>query len=202
MQLNEQFLLSPAAPQFMLFELGALDRKFPTLEDARVLRDLLINYALAGTDGRFLLLKAKSTEPPRLTLLREGSFRPGQTIDLGGQDDAGLWLEIELRPSLTGRVRQFLYRPPTVRLAAWGDDRHLLLRRRAPPSMLAAGFLVSPLLVRTEDVLNLYTTNTVPRPAACSVELLPGEERLWQEDIHFRLSRIENLNASSDKKQY
>jgi len=176
----------------VLFALGATDRKFPTLEDAWLLRHLLINYAPVIPEERFLLLKAKSCDPPRLTLAAEGGGALTERIDLSAGGTGPLWLEIDLHPTWLGRLRQFLYRPPTVRLAAWGADGKLLLRRRAPLSMLAAGFLISPLLTGNADVMKVYRGEEVRRPAACSIELLKGEEYLWQESVHFRLYRIEN----------
>jgi len=146
-----------------------------------------------GAEGRFLLLKAKSSEAPRLTLLREASTTAGQPIDLGDYGDADLWLELTLEPSWTGRLRQFFYRPPIVRVSAWRQPgKKLLVRNRAPASMLAAGFLASPLLLSNEDVLELYTSGPVKRPGAYSVELVPGEEHFWRRDIHLRIYRIEN----------
>jgi hypothetical protein len=237
MRLNEQSYLSPAAPEYVMFGLAPIDRKFPPLEDAMVLRDLLINYEPVAAEGGFLLLRAKSADAPRLTLLREGTVRPGERIDLRAFGDADLWLELDLGQTLSGRLRQFFYRPPTVRLAAWRlsqdpdqggrassraqtsaeateiTDREdarppeqavtgrspwpepangLLYRRRAPAAMLAAGFVASPLLLRNEDVLGLYDGNPVSRPAAYSVELLPGEAHFWQPDMRFRVYRIEN----------
>ena len=50
--LNEQFYLSPAAPEYVLFALGAIDRRLPPLADAMVLRHLLINFEpVAGEAG-------------------------------------------------------------------------------------------------------------------------------------------------------
>jgi hypothetical protein len=191
MCLNEQFYLSPEAPEYVLFEFLSLDRKLPALEDAWTLRTLLSNYQPVGAEGRFLVLKAKSSAPPRLTLLHDGTVSAGQAIDLRGYGEPDLWLEVDLEPSWRGWLRQFFYRPPVVRVAAWAEGK-LLVRNRAPASMLAAGFLASPLLLRNQDVLDLYTSRPVKRPAAYSVELLPGEEHFWRPNIYFRLYRIEN----------
>ncbi len=82
MRLNEQFYLSEQAPEFVIFALLPIDRKFPSLENAMVLRDLLTNYEPAGDESGFLLLRRKSSQPPQLTLLREGTVRLGERIDL------------------------------------------------------------------------------------------------------------------------
>jgi hypothetical protein len=191
MRLNEQFYLSKAAPEYVMFTLGGIDRRFAPLEDALALRTLLMNYAPADSEGGFLLLKSKSSTPPRLTLLGEGAVQPGTPIDLRAFASTNLWLEIALEPSLRGRLRQFFYRPPTVRLAAWSEPgKGLLTRRRAPAAMLAAGFFASPLLLRNDDVLKFYSGQPLPRPGAYSVELLPGEEHFWQRDVRFRVLEV------------
>jgi hypothetical protein len=193
MQLNEQFYLSPAAPEYVLFQLFALDRKFAPLEDALLLRTLLANYQPIATEDRFVLLKRFAAKPPVIPLVREGTVRPGQAIDLREFGDTDLWLEISLEPTLLGRLRQVFYRPPTVRLAAWREPGgKLMVRNRAPAQMLAAGFLASPLLLNNQDVLNLYASRAIARPGACSVELLPGEQRYWRESARYRIYKVQS----------
>jgi hypothetical protein len=197
MRLNEQFYLSEAAPEYVIFTLGGIDRRFAPLQDALVLRDLLINYAPADAERGFLLLKFKSSASPRLRLLCEGTAHPGSPIDLRGFPNTNLWLEIGLEPTLLGRSRQFFYRPSTVRLAAWREPgKGLLIRRRSPAAMLSAGFFASPLLLSDDDVLKCYSGDALPRPGAYSVELLPGEKRFWQNTIRFRVSEISPAKGS------
>ena len=156
-----------------------------------VLRNLLMNYEPVGAEGEFLLLKTKSSVVPRLKLLREGAVRPGERIDLKGLGGANLWLEIRLQPTWLGRLRQVLYRPPPVRLAAWCErPKGLLARRRAPAAMLAAGFVASPLLLSNGDLLGCYSGKFPPQPNAYSVELLPGDGRFWQEAVPFSVFQI------------
>ena len=177
----------------MLFQLYALDRKFPPLEDAWVLRTLLANYQPLATEGGFVLLKRVAAKPPVVVLVREETVRPGQAIDLRELGDTDLWLEITLEPSLLGRLRQLIYRPPTVRLAAWREPGgKLMVRNRAPAQMLAAGFLASPLLLNNQDVLNLYASRAIARPGACAVELLPGEQRYWQDAVRYRIYKVQS----------
>jgi hypothetical protein len=191
MRLNERFYLSGAAPEYVMFSLGPIDHRFPPLEDAMVLRHLLLNYGPAGTEGEFLLLKSKSSHAPRLKLLGQGAVRAGERIDLRGYVGAKLWLEIDLKPTLLGWLRQTFYQPPTVRLAAWREGATgPLITRRAPAAMLRAGFLASPLLLSNQDLLGCYTGKPPPRPGAYSVELLPGGERFWQGAVGFRVYQI------------
>jgi hypothetical protein len=191
MRLNEQFYLSSAAPEYVMFSLGPIDRKFPPLEDAMVLRDLLMNYEPVSAEGEFVLLKSKATHAPGLKLLGQGTVRPGERIDLRGYSGADFWLEIDLEPTLLGWLRQVLYQPSTVRLSAWREEpKRPPIRRRAPAVMMQAGFVASPLLLSNEDLLGCYTGKPPPRPGAYSVELLPGNERFWQEKVGFKVYEI------------
>jgi hypothetical protein len=195
MRLNEQFYLSEKAPEYVMFALAPVDRKFPPLEDARVLRHLLANYEPAGTEGGFLLLKQESSYSPQLTLLREGVAQRGERIDLRGGGGAELWLEIGMKPTLLGRLRQFFLRPAPVRLAAWRQGaKGLLAQRRAPAAMLAAGFVASPLLLRNSDVMDFYAGKDPTRPDSYSVELQPEDRRFWQDTVHFRIYQIARSN--------
>lgn len=193
MKLNEDFYRSPAAPEYVLFQLVAMDGKLPVLEDAWLLRHLLINYTPVASEGRFTLLRAKSAEAPRLKLLHAGAVEVGQQIDLRPYGDRDLWLEIELNPTFGGRVRQFFSRPAIVKLATWREaGGNWTSRHRAPPSMLAAGFIASPRLLQDPEVLNLHAGTNLVRPAAYSLELPAGTERFWQRSVPYRVYQIEN----------
>jgi hypothetical protein len=193
MQFNQDFYLSKDAPEYVMFQFWPIDRKFSPLEDARVLRHLLINYNFVAAHSDLLLLKSKSAQGPRLSLLHEGTVARGQPIDLRPYGDTNLWMEVDLKPSWLGSLRQFFYQPPTVRIAAWADPTHnLICRQRAPSPMLSAGFIASPLLRQNQDVVDLYAGKSLKRPAAYTVDLLPAQECYWQEAIRYRIYRIEN----------
>jgi hypothetical protein len=195
MEWNQAFYRSETAPEFVIFRLLGMDRKLPTLEDALVLRDLLINYELVASEAPFLLLQAKPREPPKLKLLKEATISPGELLKLSGFGTTNLWLELELKPTLLGRTREFLYQPAKSRLVvSWSASGKESTRRfRAPAPMLAAGFLLSPLLLNTDDIRALYEGVEPNRPTACSIEFNPGDEKFWQRTVRFRVYAIENI---------
>jgi hypothetical protein len=139
-----------------------------------------------------LLLKQKSPTPTSLTLLREGEAKVGEPISLAEFGSTNLWLELDLKPTLLGRLRKVLYRPSTVRLAALKNlEGKLLLRHRAPPVMMAAGFVASPLISRNEDLVDFYKGDEVARPAGYSVHVLEGDECFWQPTLRYRIYKME-----------
>jgi hypothetical protein len=107
---------SDARPPYVLVRLGAIDDRFPPLEDSVVFRDLLLNYGLAGVEGLFLLLQNERGSVPRMTMVKEGIARPGEAIDVSQFADTNLWLQINLERKLAGQLREFLYQPSDTRL--------------------------------------------------------------------------------------
>jgi len=192
MQLNEQSFQSQQTPEYLLFRPDPSIHKFPPLEDALLLRYLLMNCQFVDTEDDFLLLKVQSRTAPRLTLLREGTAHSGEKIGLTDFGDANLWMEISLEPSLRGRLTDFFYHLSGVRLAPWTSSTPPALSFRAPPSMLSSGFIASPLILTNQNVASIYKSEPVIRPAAYSVEVNRAAQPLWKPPIHFRIYRIEN----------
>lgn len=201
MSLNEQFYYSPKAPEYVLFTLNPIDERFPPLEDAFLFRDLLMNYRPVDAEGPFLLLQAKPSVAPKLTLLREGTLGQGDVIGLKEYGNSQLWLEITLDPNLLGYAARFLYRPPEVTLAVWCETPTVRVARfHAPAPMLAAGFLASPLPLDNGDFMDLYTGKPITRPSAYSIELSPAAQHFWSDAIHFRLYQLENQLGNSSSR--
>ena len=93
-ELNDRFYQSPRAPDWVLFELGSIDGRYPGLEDSLALRTILHDYRTAGTDRQFLVLQRERREPVRLELLVSGTIRVGERIDVAAHRPRDLWLEI------------------------------------------------------------------------------------------------------------
>jgi len=191
MQLNNRAFASNTAPEFVLFNFDAIDGRFPPLEDAHVLRTLLTDYTLVGGEGPFLLLKHQPVPQPQMTLLKEALARADEPINLSEYGDDDLWMEISLTPSIKGKLRETFYKPPEVYLGVWGQSSARAINLRAPFKMLGAGFVASPVMLRTQDVADLYTGAAIHRPGGYMIRLQPGTEDLWLNEISYRLYRID-----------
>jgi hypothetical protein len=198
MELNQRFYLSQGVPDYVLFHLAPIDHKFPPLEDAFLLRHLLINYEPMESEQQFVLLKKKSANVPKLMQLGEGTANLGERIELKGYGEANLWIEIEARPNWRGLIREMVSKPSKLRLAAWGKKPgERLVRSWAPAPMLSAGFVASPLLLKNADLINAASGRDVVRPDAYSLESDPGGANEWLRAIHYRVYRIESEISGS-----
>jgi hypothetical protein len=190
--LNEQFYLSQNAPKYVLFRLNAADRKFPPLEDSHFLRHLLLNFSSSGAEAPFLLLESRTSDRAKLKLLRQGTAGLNERVHLPENKEGCIWLEVSIEPNWRGRLIQLFYKPGKTRIAFWAPDMKKALNRSgAPAPMLAAGFIASPLLLKTQDVRDFFDGASMIRPAAFSIELSPEFQRYWKPTFLFRIYSVE-----------
>lgn len=190
---NDRFYYEEGAPEFVLFTFDQIDNRFPPLADSRLLVTLLANYQPVEAEGGFLVLRRKPTvTPPRMALLKEGATKLGEPIDLRAFGETNLWLEIQTRPSLPGKLHEFFFRPVYPQLGLWvGAPLQKVVEFRAPKMMLATGFIASPVQLGTEDVVRLATAAPSRRAGAYSVEVNPEEKKYWRDAVRYKIYQIE-----------
>ncbi len=190
--LNEQYFLSPGAPRFLLFELNAEDHRFPPLEDARLLRHVLLNFKPVLGEKPFLLLESESASPAELKLVQEKIAQIDERTNLPQTIEGLVWVEIFLEPNWWGRIKQVFIKPETIRLTFWEKNNEKpLTRSQAPAPMLASGFVASPLLLKTEQVQQFLEGRHSTRPFAFSLEFGSETKRCWKPNFRFRIYNVE-----------
>lgn len=175
-ELNAAWFASPAAPDFVLARMESIDGRLPALDDARLMPLLLTHYRFVCDDASFLVLR-RETQPvqptlePTLTLstqLKELLTVPASVTPL--------WMTVDIRPSLAGRLRAFFYKPAEMLI-------HLVLESgetrefRFNPTAAAGGFLLTPFLPNTEALKNWLVTRTASPVRAVSIT--PARHRSW-----------------------
>jgi hypothetical protein len=187
-ELNDHFYHSPRAPGWVLFELGSIDGRLPSLEDSHALRTILHDYRPVGTDNRFLVLHRRREEPVVLEPLAGGTARIGERIDLAAYGPQDLWLEIDTSPGVLARLETFVLRPPPLRIRVWCEGWPAEgVVFNAPAPMLAAGFIASPVLGGTDDVAALLKGEPPRRMQSFALET---SWRARDIGIRYRLSCI------------
>jgi hypothetical protein len=193
-RLNEQFYLSARAPEYVVFELAALEHRFAALDDGLGLPSFLAGYRPVTNESGFLLLKRQFQHGSTRTLLEEGDCKMSSRVDVSRYGETNLWLELEVHQSFLGNLQQLLYRSPELRLSVWKTNSLVekpIARRQAAPSVMKSGFLCSPFFLETQQVMDFYEGRSVLRPDAFSIEPAPGTQAHWKPAIHFRLYRVE-----------
>jgi hypothetical protein len=190
-RLNDDFYYSQAAPRYVLLALNSLDGRYPALDDPLLLRNLLVNFMPLGSEGPVILFARRTCVEPRTRLLAEGVIANGGRVELARFSDSDLWLEIDPTPTLAGRARQFFYRGAGGSMEMRFDGIESGEVFGAPPALLKTGFIASPMLASSIDVLRLCNRAQVRRPTAYVVHL-EGGDLFWKPKIRYRLYRIED----------
>lgn len=184
-RLNEQHLRGANAPEWVLFDLLAIDGRLPSIEDGLSWPALLDNYTFVSFDSEFVLLrKNRVTEiKSKLDAIYTKSCKTGATVGLPETREP-LYAEIDLKPTLMGRLLITLFKPPQVNivlnLKTGGTFSY-----RAVPEIMTTGFILSPLVRNTEQFAALAAGNRrfLDESRVDSISIAPsyGGPFLWSD---------------------
>ena len=143
-RLNLDFFNSSAAPEFVLWQYGTIDGRFPTLDDGQVILKLLADYSPAVKEGRYVLWKREAASERSYSLADpvETQTSAEQWIPISAD---ATWLQVELRETWFGRGRKLFYRGAMPEIDVQLADGRIL-SYRLPPGNARAGFIINPLL--------------------------------------------------------
>jgi len=159
---NEAFYRDPSrAPQYILARLGSIDERLVPLDDGLALGAILDNYHPSVLHDDLLLLERSGSreirERAERPLLQEKEIGFDEPLSLAAFLGHWTWLEVEVQPSLLGRARALALRPAPVRIVLSVEGRVHPEPRKFVTSMGRAGFLISPLIESSRDLLAAYT---------------------------------------------
>lgn len=194
-RLNEEFYASDRGPRFVLQKFQTIDDRVPTLDDARVLAQVFTHYALVAEEHDWLLWERVSRPTAlRTQPLATAATGFGRAVPVPASDTGALWVRIDVRPSLLGRIRALFYKPPALALTvvdAAGAARTFRLVRE----MGADGFLLQPYLTTQAAVTGYFSGRDAEPPAArtLTVELPAGGRACFADDITVSFERLPAL---------
>lgn len=198
-RINAIHLSGASAPDNILFSISPIDGRLPALEDGVSWPALLTDYTVAGyTNDRVLLKKNHETSVSfRGDEVFDSTVFAGQTIPLP-QSSGPLWAEIEIRPSLLGKIATFLLKTQDLNISLQLKDGSSASYKYVP-GMGEAGFLISPVVQNTQSFLMLTSTlrdsyfSSSGLPTAFSIL---GASLFWEREIKVRLWKA-NIPAQS-----
>lgn len=200
-QLNADYYASDHAPTYVLFRLETIDDRYLMLDDSRALFVFLHRYEFIHSEKNYQLWRRLpqpfdwSRVAPRLA--RTFDVAPGQPIDLTDFHAQPLWIVIDLPRSLLGRVRDFFYKPPIVRVG-FKDTKGNSTSYRMPLPLARTGFIVNPMI---EDIVSFmrFAGGTPERYAAqVSVEIDAADRKFFADTAQVTLSTIHGSGNGGD----
>jgi hypothetical protein len=192
-QLNYDFYASDAAPDYVLAKIQTIDERLPTMDDSLALRLLVYRYEFLRTEKGFHLWKknpgpfdAAKFEPK---LVRAETIPLSQFIAIKPWATHPLWLKIDLKPSLLGSLRSFLYKPPQVRLNIAdinGNFRSFLM----PLPMGRTGFIVNPFIDDPSSFMEFAASRSTRLIGSVSVDIAPQDRKFFSDSFTYELSEL------------
>jgi hypothetical protein len=159
--LNSQFLERRAAPSRIYFEVGPIDNRYPTLEDALSWRSLVTHYQPVGWHNGFLVLQRRAY-PRHFTLkpILCRDLKPEEAVVIPSDEYPVIWAEIHTKPTPWGHFLTACFRAPRLVLnieTSAGEHRFSFLDKVA-----GGGFFLSPWVDGTSAMKDLYTSSCRP----------------------------------------
>ena len=160
--LNAKHFSSDAGPQYILYALGTIDKRYAIFDEPATFRTLLQEYKPCAQDGAFLVLEKN---PPAGAGTEEYISTEatgfGQTIPLPRLDNELLFAKVHVEYNLLGLGRKFLFKPPNVYIAFF-NERLLIGGRpwRLVFPNATNGLFISQYVADQNDLLEIWKGDT------------------------------------------
>jgi hypothetical protein len=194
---NRRFYRSARAPAYALVKLQTIDNRYPALDDAAVLEELLYHYAFLFTDNGYSLWK----KLPESNEVQAGDL--GNNVTTFGKEvtvpqDGTVWLELEIKKSILGKLVGALYKPPVLEIAVTSTDG-LAVRYRLISPMAASGFIINPMLLSGDDLIRATRGTESKATRSFAVSISPGDQMFYQGAIQYRMTLLPRLSNQEAK---
>lgn len=200
-RLNYNYYASDRAPEYVLFKLQSIDYRLATMDDPHVLRLLIQRYTYLFSEQGFTLWKRKPGSFEAAALepkpLRSLTAKLGEKINVAELNGQNLWVEIDYRFSLLGKLRRLLFKPPLIQLRVV-DDTGLESVYRLPGPTGRAGFMLNPVANDLLDFMRAAGGVPTRRVNTIAVESAAQDRDCLQEDIQVAFSTLPPSDAGKE----
>jgi hypothetical protein len=188
LKLNADHLIGSRAPDNAFFMLNPIDHRMPTFDDSNSLIRLMSRYNIVGYTEPYIHMERSAT--PNETHFVESDARSeavswSQTVPVDRHRPS--WVSIDMERSVFGRVVEFLFKLPKVEIELTFTDG-TAVRHRYIPEIGRSGFIISPYLAATTDIIDLAAG--LPGREVKSFKLVTRYPFLWSSTIGIRMMPI------------
>lgn len=192
-KLNYDLYASDRAPQYVLSKIQTIDRRLAAMDDSQVLLMLAYRYKYLRTEKGFGLwrLNPGPFDPAKYAphFLRGTDLAIGEPLVIEPITTEPLWIKIDLQPSLLGRLRSFLYKPPQVTLhveTTKDEPRDFLM----PLPQGRTGFIINPLIEDVVDFMHFANSQPLKRVRSIAIIIDPDQRKYFAPAARVELSTI------------
>jgi hypothetical protein len=200
MRLNEAFFQSPQAPDYVLMKVDTIDYRLPALDDSLSTRYLYRHYSMVMDEGGFLLWRRNKPDASQdaETPLAESTVGFGQSVLVPEHGGDPIWAQVEVRQSLLGRLRGFLYKAPILTLTTV-DSADFHSNYRLIRQMATTGFLAAPHFTDNQNIRAFFYGQASNLLKSFSVELPPEQRKYFSPEIKVRFSALQPFSQPGQR---
>ena len=198
---NLRFYQSEGHPRHVLMRLDTIDHRFVPLDDAPLLLFLLHNYRPIASTNQMLLLEQyrPEIETIQYDLVYEGKLQFDKALDLSRWNQQPLFMQMNVSPSLWGRLAALLFQPAIIRIEGRCENG-TISRHRFIPALAQHPFLLNPWLDRNEDAVNLWDHSNSNEVRQITFQTNNHQNNHFAPPIHIRLYHSPNfLNPAASR---
>lgn len=200
---NIDFYRSPAAPQYVILQLHPIDYRFSALEESDILALLVQYYEPVFLEEDYLLLR-KIAASPSGTILTSNHFDFIESKRLKLTDvctlpnASAVWCKMDLRPTLIGKILNFLFQSPPVFIETVNSEKIVSLNRILP-TIARNGFILSPAFSSTDEFLKAL--ESPDKLTLQSIHIVPSVWLKWlfKPEVVYQFFRLP-INATFSEK--
>lgn len=169
--LNEVYLDSKNAPQYVIYGLEKSKLKYPWSEESLSQKALFEHYRIVDSNDSLLLFKRHTnTRKLRLVFTRQSKHRIGEVITLGALQSGYLReTSFETSYSTLGNLANLLFQPPQLEAELKSGNTHEKVR--IAPNLLRKGFWSNQLILNLAQAKQFYLQEADSLTSLKSVKL-------------------------------
>jgi len=191
LRLNEDFFKSDRAPQYVAQKLDTIDYRLPALDDSLATRYLYHHYTFVTNEAGFLIWRRNSPDPAldEVTPLSSTTVGFAEKVSVPDRGETPIWTEVEVRPSLLGKLRAFLYKAPILKIKVI-DGGNSQNTYRLIREMAQTGFLLYPHFTSNYNIERFEGGDAPTRIKSFSIELPPEQRKYFKSEIAVRFHTL------------
>jgi hypothetical protein len=197
--LNFAYYASAVAPDYLLLRIETIDERYPSLDDSLCLNLITQRYRFLDSENGFLLWRREPgifdpqtvTPTPR----RATDLAIGQSLNIADLATDPLWATIDLPTSPLGRIRNFFYKPPVIRLQLQ-DDHGTITSFRLPQPQGRTGFILSPIIENTDTLMIFSGGRPARRVHSLSLLINPADQKYVSPQAHITIGTLRPSTAT------
>ena len=189
---NKDYLEDASGPKTILFFTGAsLDGRYPTAPDSIGLLAQKTHFAAIGSIGNLLVMERRAN-PLKLQFekIKELNVNFNEEILLPAPGNGMIFTQIDILPTLAGKLFSILYKPAAIFIAVGVDNeerKFRLIRATAKE-----GMILSPLLYDLPAFRNFYSdSESSSNLSYFKIESEKGREWCYRAKIKVMLYKVD-----------